>query len=149
TGFRDAFALPVAGTYTITVDPNGQATGSLTFTLNGVPDDTTRKTSIRVTTTETIGTAGQDAVRSFDASAGQNVTLTATANTIPGVNLVVRQPNGSTVSSLFVTGATGFRDTFTLPVTGTYSMLIDPNGQNTGSVTFTLNTVPDNTGTMT
>src|SRR5207245_745144 len=107
------------------------------------------QTSIGVPTTVTIGTAGQDAVRSFDASAGQNVTLTATANTIPGVNLVVRQPNGSTVSSLFVTGATGFRDTLTLPLTGTYSMLINPNGQDTGSVTSTLTSAPHNSGTMT
>jgi hypothetical protein len=29
--------LPVAGTYTITIDPRTQNTGTLTFTLNNVP----------------------------------------------------------------------------------------------------------------
>ena len=29
------FTLPVAGTYTITVDPRGQLVGTLTFTLTG------------------------------------------------------------------------------------------------------------------
>ncbi len=149
TGFLDAFALPVAGTYTITVDPREPNVGTLTFTLGSVPDDTTGQTSIGVATPITISTPGQDAVRSFDATAGQKLTLTVTGNTIPGVSLIVRQPNSATVSSLFVSAATGFLDTFTLPVTGTYTLIVDPAAQNTGGLTFTLGPVPDNTGTTT
>jgi len=137
TGFRDTFTLPVTGTYSVLVDPSGQATGSVTFTLGLVPDNT-GTTAIGTPTSVTIGTVGENAVRSFDATAGQNLTLTVTDNTIPGVSLAVRQPNGGTVATLFVSGATGFRSAFALPVTGTYSVLVDPSGQGTGSLTFTL-----------
>ena len=41
------------------------------------------------------------------ATAGQKLTLTVSGNTIPGVDLIVRQPNNATVSSLFVSAATG------------------------------------------
>ncbi len=147
TGFHDAFTLPAGGTYTITVDPTDDNTGALTFTLGSVPEDSAGQTSIGVPTTVTISTAGQDAVRSFDATAGQKLTLTVSGNTIPGVNLVIRQPNNTLVGNLFLSGAASFLDTFTLPVSGTYTITIDPSGQNTGTLTFTLASVPDNTGT--
>ena len=145
TGFRDTFTLPVTGTYAIVVDPRDPLVGTLTFTLNTVPDNT-GTTAIGTPTTVTIATIGETAVRTFTANAGQKLTLTATGNTIPGLDLVVRQPNNSTVASLFVFGPTAFRDTFTLPVTGTYSILVDPRDQLVGTVTFTLGPVPNNTG---
>ncbi len=148
TGFLDTFTLPVTGTYTLIVDPAAQNTGGLTFTLGPVPDNT-GTTTIGTATSVTIGTIGENAVRTFDATAGQKLTLTVTGNTIPGVSLIVRQPNNATVSSLFVSAATGFLDTFTLPVTGTYTLIVDPAAQNTGGLTFTLGPVPDNTGTTT
>ncbi len=146
TGFRDTFTLAVTGTYAIAVDPREQLVGTLTFTLSSVPDNT-GTTAIGTPTTVTFATIGETATRTFTATAGQKVTLTATGNTIPGLDLVVRQPNTTTVASLFVSGPTGFRDTFTLPVTGTYSVLIDPRDQLVGTVTFTLGAVPNNTGT--
>jgi Bacterial Ig domain/von Willebrand factor type D domain len=146
TGFRDTFTLPVAGTYTVTVDPQGQLTGSLTFVLGNVPTNT-GTTAIGTPTTVTIGTAGENAVRSFTATAGQLVTLTVTGNTIAGVELDVRDPSGSFIAALSLSGATGFRDTFTLAVTGTYTITVDPQGQLTGSLTFTLGAVPNDTGT--
>ena len=148
SGFRDVFTLPVTGTYTITVDPRDQNTGALTFTLNAVPQNT-GTTAIGTPTTVTIGTVGENAVRSFAATAGQLVTLSVSGNTIVGVDLTVRQPNGTTVAGLFVSGSSGFRDVFTLPVTGTYTITVDPRDQNTGALTFTLNAVPQNTGTTT
>jgi hypothetical protein len=145
TGFRDTFTLPVTGTYTIAVDPREQLVGTVTFTVNAVPDNT-GVTALDAPTTVSIGTIGEVAERSFTATAGQKVTLTATGNTIPGVDLFVRQPNGGSLINLFVSGPTGFRDTFTLPVTGTYTIAVDPREQLLGTVTFTLNAVPENTG---
>ncbi len=145
-GFRDTFTLPVTGTYTITVDPRDPFVGTLTFTLNAVPDNT-GTTVIGTPTTVTITTIGENAVRTFTGTAGQLLTLTATGNTIPQGDLAVLQPNGGTIASLFVSGPTAFRDTFTLPVTGTYSITINPRDQLVGTVTFTLGAVPANTGT--
>jgi hypothetical protein len=146
TGFLDTFTLPVSGTYTITVDPSNQLAGALTFTLGAVPNDV-GTTAIGTPTSVTIGTLGEVAVRSFSASAGQLLTLTVTGNTIAGAELTVSDPSGSRVASLFVSAATGFLDTFTLPVSGTYTITVDPENQLVGALTFTLATVPSNTGT--
>jgi Bacterial Ig domain/von Willebrand factor type D domain len=146
TGFRDTFALPASGTYTITVDPSDQLAGELTFVLNAVPNNVSA-TAIGTPTSVTIDTIGEVAVRSFTATAAQNVTLTVTGNTMAGAELTVRDPSGSFVANLFVSTATGFRDTFTLPVSGTYTITVDPSDQLVGGLTFTLGTVPNNVGT--
>jgi hypothetical protein len=137
TGFLDTFTLPVSGTYTITVDPSNQLAGALTFTLGAVPNDS-GTTAIGTPTSVTISTIGENAVRSFSGTAGQNLTLTVTGNTIAGVELTVRDPSGSRVSSLFVSAATGVDSAFTLPVSGTYTITVDPSAQLTGTLTFTL-----------
>ncbi|MFL5931617.1 MAG: Ig-like domain-containing protein [Gaiellaceae bacterium] len=148
SAFHDTFTLPVTGTYTVSVDPRDQNTGSLTFRLQPVPDNT-GTTAIGQATDITIGTVGENAVRTFTATAGQKATLFVSANTIPGVDITVRQPNTGAVGGLFVSGSSGFRDTFTLPVAGTYTITIDPRDQNVGGLTFRLEAVPDNTGTTT
>jgi len=145
TAFRDVFTLPTTGTYTITVDPRDVLTGALTYTMNAVPDDV-GSTAIGTPTTVTIGTIGEVAVRSFPATAGQKLTMTVTGNSIAGADLTVRDPNGNTVATLFASAATAFRDVFTLPTTGTYTITVDPRDVLTGSLTYTMNAVPDNTG---
>src|SRR4051812_29688651 len=145
TAFRDVFALPATGTYTITVDPRDVLTGSLTFTMNAVPDDV-GSTAIGTPTTVTIGTIGEVAIRTFTATAGQKLTLTVSGSSIAGADLTVRDPIGNTVATLFASGATAFRDVFTLPTTGSYTITVDPRDVLTGSLTYTMNAVPDNTG---
>ena len=86
----------------------------------------------------TIGTIGEVAVRTFTATAGQSVTLSVAGNTIPGVDLTVRNPSGGIVATLFASGATATRSAFTLPVTGTYTITVDPRDQLVGTLTFTL-----------
>ena len=56
-------------------------------------------------------------------------------------------PTASSVTSLFTSTPDAFRDVFTLPVTGTYTITVDPRDQDTGTLTFLLASVPDNTGT--
>jgi hypothetical protein len=148
TGFLDTFTLPVSGTYTITVDPNNQLVGALTFTLGAVPNDS-GTTAIGISTQVAIGTIGEVAVRSFSGTAGQSLTLTVTGNTIAGAELTVRDPGGSFVAALFVSTATGFLDTFTLPTSGTYTITVDPSNQLAGALTFTLGAVPNNSGATT
>ena len=148
TAFRDVFTLPVTGTYTITVDPRDMQVGTLTFTLNPVPDDA-GTTTIGTPTTVTIGTIGEVAVRTFPATAGQKLTLTVTGNTIPVADITVRDPNGNTAAFLQASSPTAFRDVFTLSVTGTYTITVDPRDTQVGTLTFTLNPVPDNIGTTT
>jgi hypothetical protein len=146
TAFRDTFTLPATGTYAITIDPRDQLIGTLTFTLSGVPANT-GTTAIGTPTTVSIGTIGEVAARTFPAAAGQKLTMVVTGNSIAGADLLVRSPSGSIIATLFVSAAAAFRDTFTLPVTGTYTITVDPRDQLVGALTFTLSGVPDNTGT--
>ena len=88
----------MTGTYTITIDPRDQNTGRLTFRLDTVPDNI-GTTAIGQSTDITIGTIGENAVRTFTATAGQKLTLTVSGNTIPVVDLTIRQPNGAPSSA--------------------------------------------------
>jgi hypothetical protein len=136
-GFRDVFSLTTAGTYTITVDPRDQRTGSLTYTMNAVPDNV-GSTAIGTPTTVTIGTIGEVAIRTFSATAGQSVSLSVEGNAIPGVDLIVRNPSGNIIATLFASGETATRSAFTLLVTGTYTITVDPRDQLVGKLKFTL-----------
>jgi hypothetical protein len=137
TAFRDVFTLAATGTFTITVDPRDVQTGSLTFAMNAVPDKK-GATAIGAPTTVTIGTIGEVAIRTFSATAGQSVSLSVSGNTIPGVDLTVRNPSGAIVATLFASAATATRSAFTLAVTGTYTITVDPRDQLVGTLTFTL-----------
>jgi hypothetical protein len=142
TGFRDTFTLPVTGTYTIVVNPRVDEVGGLTFALGAVPANT-GATAIGTPTTVTTTTIGENPVRSFAATAGQQVTLTVTGNSMidEGVDLTVFNPSGGSVAALFVGSASGFRTAFTLAVTGTYTIVVNPRADEVGGLTFTLNQV--------
>jgi RHS repeat-associated protein len=140
SGFRDLMTLPVDGVYTVEVNPIDHETGTLTFTLAEVPENT-GQTSIGVPTAVTIGTPGENAIRSFDATAGQKMTLSVAGNTIPGALVVVSDPDDSLLDTLFVFEPTAVSDVIDLPVTGTYTITVDPFGASTGMLTFTLEEV--------
>ncbi len=140
------FTLPVTGTYSVTIDPRDQNTGRITFRLDPVPDNT-GTTTIGTPTTVTIGTVGENAGADVRGDGGPEDHDDAVGEHIAAVDVTIRQPNGTFVGSQFLSGLGVFRDVMTLPVTGTYTVTIDPRDQNTGTLTFRLDPVPDNTGT--
>ena len=146
--FFDTFALPSDGTYTVTIDPRDKNTGHLTFELNPVPANT-GATTVGSPTVVSIGTAGENATRTFSGSAGQLLTLDVTDDTIAAGDLSVTASDGHTVTGGFIAPPGRFFDTFALPSDGTYTVTIDPRDKNTGHLTFELNPVPANTGATT
>ncbi|HEY2115199.1 MAG TPA: carboxypeptidase regulatory-like domain-containing protein, partial [Candidatus Angelobacter sp.] len=151
TGFIDSMTVPVTGTYTVVVDPGGTATGSVTLQLNTFSDlngTITIGTPLTVTTTG----IGQNARYTFSGTSGQQISLTLTNSTYTGCIALatsILKPDGTTLGSTSICGATGFIDSMTVPVTGTYTVLVDPGGTATGSVTLQLNTFSDLSGTIT
>jgi len=151
TGFIDSMTMPVTGTYTVLVDPGGTATGSVTLQINTFSDlsgTITIGTPLTVTTTG----IGQNARYTFSATSGQQISLTMTNSTYTGciaLNTSILKPDGTTLGSTGICGATGFIDSMTVPVTGTYTVLVDPGGTATGSVTLQINTFSDLSGTIT
>ena len=137
--FVDTRALPVAGTYTITVDPQGAATGSATLTLYDVPPDVTGSFAIGgAPQPVSLGTPGQNARLTFDGHAGQAITLKLTSVTISIGYASILKADGSPVVSNAIFSSFDRSITATLPADGTYTVVIDPQGAATGSLTLTL-----------
>ena len=107
TGFDDVFTLTTTGTYTVVVDPRDQQIGTVTFLLAPVADNT-GTTTIGTPTTITTTTIGENATRTFTATAGQRITVSVSNNTFStGVDLSVRRPDNTTVGGFAVFSPTG------------------------------------------
>ena len=148
-GFIDTKSLPVAGPYTIFVDPQGTATGRMTLTLYDVPPDTTGTTTpggAAVSVATTI--PGQNASVAFVGAAGQRVSLKMSSVTIGpstccSTKVSIQKPDGTNLVAPTNVGTLGgFIDTKSLPVAGAYTIFVDPQGTAKGGITLTLYDVP-------
>jgi hypothetical protein len=148
--------LPASGTYTVVVDPSGTNSGSVTVTVYdlGTADPApVALGSITPSGVQTVTTSspGVNAGITFPAVAGHKVSIKMTGNTYASVGLRLLKPDASQLG-LAVTArtATFFMDAQTIPTTGTYKLVIDPVGANTGSATFTFYDITaDVTGSVT
>ena len=151
-GFLDATTLPSTGTYTILVDPQGPTTGGVSLTLHDVPADATAALAAGGSSTVATTVPGQNAAVTFAGTAGQRVSLEVTGVSVGSslccsLRVSILRPDGKVlVSPVFVGSNGGFVDATTLPSTGTYTVVVDPQGADTGAVTLTLYDVPADAG---
>ena len=153
--FVEPVTLAAAGTYTVKVDPDGANTGNVTLNLYTVPADVSSAITAGGAGVAVANTVpGQNMKFTFTATAGQKVSIKLNPVTI-GSNAV----SGTTVTLLKGTTTVGipagvgtnggYMDVVTLATAGTYTIKVDPQGVNTGSLTAQLYTVPaDATGTI-
>lgn len=148
--WTDKVTLPTTGTYTVYSDPTGTATSSSTsVTVYAVPPDATGT----VTPSSTGSSAsvsmspGQNASVTFSGTAGQRVSLTTSNSTYSrSPNISILKPDGSTLVS---PSTYTFVDAVTLPTTGTYKIVVDPQYSDAGSLTLTAWDAADATTTVT
>ena len=88
---------------------------------------------------------GQNFLITFSGSAGQRISLNEVASFANGADVTVKDPNGNLVASNFVL-TSAFVEPFALPLTGTYTIRINPRSSGTGGVTLRAWVVPDDTG---
>jgi hypothetical protein len=136
--FMDAVGLPTTGTYTVEVDPTGAALGSVTLTLTLFNDLSGTITVGGATVDVTIPIPGQRGLLSLAGTASQPVTIRLTNNTMGTVSIALRKPDGVVMVSSTSNGSTFNVPQQTLPVTGTYSVEVDPSGVNVGSITVSV-----------
>ena len=156
-GILDTARLPTTREYSVFVDPQGTDAGSLTLQLYTVPEDVTGSiTPNGPPVSVTVGAPGQNAQLTFAGTAGQRVSLklsgvTMGTSTCCSSKVGLVKPDGSSLVMGTLFGTTGgFVDKVTLPVSGTYTVVLDPQGMDVGSATATLYDVPpDVTGTLT
>src|SRR5260370_23961066 len=73
---------------------------------------------------------------------GLKLSVILSRSTYSAWYLTLYNPGGSSLTNGYCGGATNFIDVATLPTTGTYTILIDPQGAATGSVTVQLKSAP-------
>jgi hypothetical protein len=86
---------------------------------------------------------GQNARLTFEGTAGRLISLQLSNVSYASAYVSVLSPDGSTLVRNVLVGTAGaFVDARLLPSSGTFSIVVDPTGVNTGSVTLTLHDVP-------
>jgi subtilase family protein/fervidolysin-like protein len=135
--FVDARALPTTGTYTLTVDPYNDATGFAMVALYNVPADASASLTIGGPAQSiSIVTAGQNGRVTFVGQAGRAVTISLTNITIPISFVSILKPDGTPLVTNQLVGAFPKTIPATPTVDGAYTIVIDPQGTATGSMTL-------------
>ena len=95
-----------------------------------------------------IGTAGKIGLALFDGEPGHRVSVKLSASTIGSGVVKTFRPNGTVVSQATFGTSLLVVDPQPLYQQGSFSILVDPAGTNTGSVTLKICDVVDFTGTL-
>jgi hypothetical protein len=132
-------AAPVAGTYTVVVQPYPFGTGTLGFDAT-LSNDWVVPLPANTTTAMNLSRSGQNGRFTFDAVAGTTIAVqiggitTTPANQL--VTLAVLKPDGFILAG--TANATGYTFNLTnLPATGTYTVFVDPANGATASLSAT------------
>lgn len=140
--FIDAKVLPAAGTYTILINPSANSTGDLTLTLNSAPDVVSRISFDGVAVTVATTKPGQNASLTFNATAGQRFSVNLSSVLLSDGNYMgvsILKPDGSTlISSSYVSSSGRFIDVQTAPVTGIYTIKLNPQAMAVGQISVQL-----------
>ncbi|MEV0215491.1 VWD domain-containing protein [Micromonospora sp. ALFpr18c] len=143
TGYVDGVVLPVTGGYVLEVDGTSTDTGSADVRLRDAHDEQADTVADGRAVTLTVSRPGAVSRLRFPADAGRRVAVEVTAASLPdrcGI-LLLTGPDGDTVASGCVIGGTGRFETDPLPKRGTYTLLLDPGADETGTATLTVRQV--------
>jgi RHS repeat-associated protein len=141
-------SLPEAGTYTLLLEGAEERTGNVKLSVYEVNDQTGS-----ITPTEggakqavTLSAPGQNARFSVPVSAGEVVSVKAPSSSFKGVYLAEwRKAGGELIRYDYIWPSGGLsRQEF--PSAGTYTLVINPMGADTGSVNLTVFDASDLTG---
>jgi hypothetical protein len=127
------------------VDPQGADTGAVTLGFANATTIDSGALSFGTAVTATNTVQNQQNRFTFSGTAGQIITMLASATYINdgGAYIYIYNPDGSTLTYLSVSNAsTSFLGDTVLPVSGTYVVLVVPQGTTIGSTTLTLYNVP-------
>ncbi len=126
TAFLDATLLPVTGTYRVVLDPLGAATETGAVVT---PFTRTHQTTTLVSGTgvhAALSTPGQNLVGTWSGTAGQKLSVSVSAATACNDTLSLLAPDGTTLASTQFCSSTASTGVETLPVTGSYRVVLDP-----------------------
>jgi hypothetical protein len=142
----DAVTLPVSGTYSLVADPLLAKTGTVSVRTYEVVDGVGTISIDGPAVSISAGIPGQKIRLTFSGAAGQRISVrgTTVGAGLLYIPLAVLRPDGTTLASQ--SGGNAAFIEAVLPVSGTYTVLIDPYKHHTGNGTVQLYGVPDVTG---
>ncbi len=133
TGFGGPATLPASETYGILVDPSSP--GDLTLTLYDVPPDITGSITINASPqTVTFAGPGQQAFLTFPGTVGLSVTVRGSNSTVGCFNNIALTSSAGGPSWAPVCGTSFTLGPVTLGATTTYTLVLDPDKANIGSI---------------
>ena len=149
-GTFDIPALPLAGTYTVFIDPSGAATGKIDLQLKTTPDDKTGGIAVDGAPLQVDLIVHQKGMITFDGAAGQTLGLgyTGVGTTPTGQSIAfrLRKPDATVLTSNSFS-SNGGANLPPLPAAGTYSIELQTGSNGSAGVTLTLSS--DLAGTLT
>jgi len=136
--------LPVTGTYSVIVQPASGATGTLQAWLSR---DATGTLASGTPFSLALARPGQNARLTFAGTAGALIALqvrgVVTSPTGQGILVVVSNPDGSWLTYTHLTGAGQTLVPSPLPVTGTYTVFLEPEPAGKGAATASMEVLVD------
>jgi YD repeat-containing protein len=151
-GFLSTPVLTETGTYTIFAQVSTAEIGSTPLTLYDIPHDfSSAITPDGSPVNVNLAIPGQMARLTFPGTAGQNVSVNFANGTFVEctLNLVILNPDGSTLDSTLCVDPSDLISQQILPLTGNYTILLTPTGPSTGGITVAVYDVTNVTGTIT
>jgi YD repeat-containing protein len=147
SGYIDTVAFATAGTYTVNINPQGTAVGSVSISINNDQDVTTPTISIAgsaVTARTTV--AGQDVRLSFTPTSSQpRIAILATSVTNPSATLNLwtgTATQAGTQISNNPSGQTFYIDTQAVNANQQYQLWVEHSGTNYGNESLQIKNVP-------
>lgn len=147
TAFIDTTTIDQAGTWTVVVDPQLDATGSGGLQVWDVTDQHASAALGGATANVSLSEPGQNGQFTFTGTSGQKVSATVANATFPGCpayTLSLVRPDGTTLGTPAAQcGATGFLDGHVLDQSGTWVVRVDPQGAATGTAQLATHNATD------
>jgi hypothetical protein len=141
-GGIDTKTLPTNGQYTIILDPNDAVTGSVQLRLVLATAETKPITMDGPTLTTNLSKPGSIARFTFNGTAGQRIFVDLPSSELPsqcGILTLHAPDDGVTGSGCVINNKGNLSDDGTvLPVSGQYTIILDPNDAATGATTIRL-----------
>jgi hypothetical protein len=139
--------LPVAGRYTVLLDPVGSATGTASLTLFRAPVDEDAPLGVRASRfVAAISSPGKVARFGFNGLVGNRISLLTEADSAlrkQCLDVSILTPDGKAqVYRHSQCGTPDFSSALTLPVSGTYALVVSSTGADIGTSRLTLFDIP-------
>ncbi len=150
----EPITLSENGTYKVFIEPEKVTTGSLKLSAYKVVNVTgsLTPTSEGVSVKPSLSTPGQNAVYTVHGSSGEPVTLTTSGDTLTERFYAlewINEAGSQLVYSGWENPENAFVEKFTLPSSGTDSVVVNPQNAGTGAITLNAYNASDVTGSIT